>query len=47
MSHETITNTLYSAASVLDANAMGLNEMWLDEILGVATEVYMYAYLRV
>ncbi|KAI0345167.1 hypothetical protein BDW22DRAFT_1390553 [Trametopsis cervina] len=38
---ETVVNTLYSAAAVLESNTVGLGEMWAEEILGVATEVYL------
>ncbi|KAI0689786.1 hypothetical protein BC835DRAFT_1367462 [Cytidiella melzeri] len=38
---ETVTSTLLSAASVLEVNPVGLSELWIDEILGVATEVYL------
>ena len=41
VSLETVTNTLFVASGVLEANPVGLNEIWIGEILGVATEVYL------
>lgn len=41
---ETTVGALYNAAAVLDTFPVGLSEMWLDEILGVATEVYLYVH---
>ncbi|KAI0810964.1 hypothetical protein BC629DRAFT_1589705 [Irpex lacteus] len=41
VSLETVTHTLLSAASVLEAHPVGLSELWIVEILGVATEVYL------
>lgn len=38
---DTVASTLYGAFSVLEASGVGLSDMWVEEILGVVTEVYL------
>ena len=40
-------NTLYHALTTLEADSFGLVEMWIGELLGVATEVYRCAQTAV
>ncbi|KAI0082625.1 hypothetical protein K474DRAFT_1654738 [Panus rudis PR-1116 ss-1] len=35
-----VSNVLYNVISILESNSFGLSEMWLEEILGLATEIY-------
>lgn len=38
---DTVFNTLYGALSILETHSFGHRDMWIDEILGVATEIYV------
>ena len=38
-------NTLYHALTTLEADSFGLVDMWIGELLGVATEVYRCAQM--
>ncbi|PSR77354.1 hypothetical protein PHLCEN_2v7955, partial [Hermanssonia centrifuga] len=38
---EVVTTTLYGALAILDAHSFGLHDMWKNEIMGIATEVYL------
>lgn len=37
---EVAVNTLYNAFAIMEGDSNGLVEMWISELLGVATEVY-------
>ncbi len=42
---EIVTVALYGALAILDAHSFGLHDMWKNEIMGIATEVYLYGLI--
>lgn len=43
--YQFVVSTLYGALSIMEASTFGLPGMWMDEMLGVITEVYLYVSL--
>lgn len=41
LSLDIVAQTLYDTLSVLETYPNGLHDMWLDQILGVVTEIYL------
>ncbi|KAJ3490206.1 hypothetical protein NLI96_g1591 [Meripilus lineatus] len=39
--YQTAVNTVYGALTILETNTFGLTGMWMDEIIGTITEVYL------
>ena len=40
-SMEAVLTTLYSSLNILEAYSPNLQDMWIEEMLGIATEVYL------
>ena len=36
-----VLKTLYNSLRILENHAFGMQELWIEEVLGIATEVYL------
>lgn len=44
MQPDVLVSTLHGALAILEAHPFGLSECWLDDVLGIVVEVYLYVW---